>query len=39
MKAGTVKVYTKAMTKSSPGHNNPSFLVNSRNKCLGEEKS
>ena len=30
MKARTVKVCTKAMTESSPGHNNPSFLVNSR---------
>jgi len=34
-----VKWFTKAMTESSPGHNNPSFLVNSRKNYLGKEKS
>lgn len=39
IKIRAVKVCTKAMTGSSPGHNNPGFLVNSRKNCLRKEKS
>jgi hypothetical protein len=39
IKGRAVKVCAKAMTESSPGHSNPSFLVNSRKNCLGKEKS
>jgi hypothetical protein len=39
MKARTVKVCAKAITESSPRHNNPSFLVNSRKNCLEKENS
>jgi hypothetical protein len=39
MKVRVVTVCAKAMTESSPGHSNPSFLVNSRKNCLGKEKS
>jgi len=34
MKTRTVKVCTKAMTENILGHNNPSFLVNSRKNAL-----
>jgi len=39
MKMRAVNVCAKAMTERCPGQSNPSFLVNSRKKCIEKEKS